>query len=116
MPSYSYSCLNCKTSFELFYSFKDYIQNPKCPCCKKKTTEREYIKDLKTLNSSIKKSDSELKTVGDLAKRNADRLSNDEKRHLHDKHNSYKENKVEEKPLPAGMSRMKKGTKTLWSK
>ncbi|NDC71856.1 MAG: zinc ribbon domain-containing protein [Sphingobacteriia bacterium] len=115
MPSYSYSCLNCKTSFELFYSFRDYTEKPKCPSCHKKTTEREYIKDLKTLNASVKKSDSELKTIGDLAQRNSERLSDDEKQHLYDKHNAYKEHK-EEKPLPSGMTRMKKGNKTIWPK
>ena len=72
-----------------------------------------YCKDVATQIASVKKSDSELKTIGDLANRNRDRLSNDEKTNLYDKHNSYKDTEPE-KPLPKGMTRMKKGTKTIW--
>jgi len=65
-------------------------------------------------NTSIKKTDSELSTIGDLANRNRDRLSDDEKIALHKKHNSYKD-AVSNKELPKGMSRMKKPSqKTKW--
>lgn len=113
MPTYSYSCENCSCDFELFFYIKDYIGQPKCPKCHEKQTCRRYIDDVLTQNTSVRKSDSELKTIGDLADRNRDRMSDDEKKSLHDKHNSYKETK-EETPLPNGMSRMKKGTKTIW--
>lgn len=113
MPTYSYFCDKCESEFELFFYIKDYIEQPQCIKCKSKKTHRSYIKDVSTLNASVKKSDSELKTIGDLANRNRDKMSSDQKAALYEKHNSYKENK-EEKPLPKGMTRMKKGTKTIW--
>lgn len=113
MPTYSYHCDACKHSFELFFSIKDYVSNPKCVSCGKKQTHRRYIDDVLTQTSSVKKSDSELKTIGDLAQRNSDKLSNDEKIHLYQKHNSYK---FEEstKDLPTGMQRVKKPPATKW--
>lgn len=114
MPTYSYFCDNCQLNFELFFYIKDYTDSPNCiHCNKKKHTHRHYIKDVITQNTSVKKSDSELRTIGDLANRNRDKLSEDQKTELYRKHNDYKEHK-EETPLPAGMSRMKKGTKTIW--
>jgi hypothetical protein len=99
----------------MFFYIKDYNDQPKCSYCNSKKTHRLYAQDILTLNSSVKKSDSELKTIGDLADRNRDKLSNDEKQSLYDKHNNYKE-KQSEKPLPQGMTRMKKGIKTIWPK
>lgn len=112
MPNYSYGCDNCNIIFELFFHIKDYNDSPKCLECGKKS-HRLYSLDVLTQSASVKKSDSELKTIGDLAKRNADRLSEDEKTYLHHKHNSYKETKSQ-KELPRGMSRMKKPPKTKW--
>lgn len=113
MPTYSYLCESCKSSFELFFYIKDYQEHPKCSVCGKTKTYRDY-NDLQTLNSSVKKSDSELKTLGDLANRNRDKLSSDEKAHLYQKHNDYKEQEST-KQLPTGMSRMKKPPKTKWT-
>lgn len=113
MPTYSYSCQKCHKNFELFFYIKDYIEQPKCTHCKNKNTYRLYIKDISTQSASIKKSDSELKTIGDLANRNRDKMSDDHKEHLYQKHNSYKET-PSDKPLPKGMTRMKKGKKTIW--
>ena len=112
MPTYSYRCDCCNTEFELFFYIKDYVENPKCIKCKKHS-HRLYVKDVITQNTSVKKSDSELKTIGDLANRNRDRMSDDQKAELHKQHNSYKE-QVPDKPLPKGMTRMKKGKKTIW--
>jgi putative FmdB family regulatory protein len=114
MPTYSYSCNNCGCNFELFFYIKDYNEYPSCPKCNKNNTHRDYSIDMLTLNSSVKKSDSELKTVGDLANRNRDRMSDDEKNALHIKHNSYKE-EPSEKPLPKGMTRLKKQNKIKWT-
>lgn len=114
MPTYSYQCDSCNQGFELFFYIKDYISNPKCINCNSSKTNRSYIKDVRTQVTSIKKGDSELKTLGDLAKRNSDRMSNDQKLDLYKKHNDYKENKIEEAPLPAGMSRIEKPEKTIW--
>ena len=116
MPTYSYSCNKCKTDFELFFSIKDYVERPKCSNCGSGSTNRLVAKDAATLNASVKKSDSELKTIGDLASRNRDRMSNDQKRDLSEKHNSYKKNKIETKHLPKGMKYIKKPPKPIWPK
>ena len=114
MPTYTYFCDKCSLDFELFFYIKDYTDNPKCCECGGYETHRHYIKDVSTQFSSVRKSDTELKTLGDLAKRNSDRMSDDEKTHLYKKHNDYKEHKIEEAPLPKGMSRIDKPEKTIW--
>ena len=115
MPTYSYSCDTCQNNFELFFTIKDYVANPKCIICQNQNTFRRYVDDILTQNCSIKKSDNELKTIGDLANRNRDKLSSDEKQNLYIQHNSYKET-PQDKPLPNGMSRMKKPGKQKWTK
>jgi hypothetical protein len=112
MPEYTYECNNCESIFSLVCSISEYKEHPKCDCGSKKTCRR-YVEDCLTINGNVKKSDSELKTVGDLANRNRDRMSEDQKRHLYHKHNSYKE-QVSDKALPKGMSRIKKPPKTIW--
>lgn len=107
MPTYTYLCEDCEQRFELFFYIKDYKPNPKCILCKSKNTCRSYYDDVTTIQSSVKKSNSELKTLGDLANRNRDKLSDDEKSHLFKKHNAYKEEESV-KELPKGMSRIKK--------
>lgn len=73
-----------------------------------------YREDLSTLNGSVRKADSELKTLGDLAMRNTERFSDDHKAHLHAKHNAYKET-PSNKPLPKGMTRIKKTKGVKWT-
>lgn len=114
MPTYSYFCNSCFQDFETFCNIKDYTGKAECPSCTSHRTTRKYREDVATLSSSVKKGDSELKTIGDLAQRNTERMSNDQKAELHDKHNSYKYQESEKK-LPAGMSRMKKPPKTQWT-
>ena len=97
MPTYSYLCENCNKEFELFFYIKDYIEQPSCIHCASDHTVRSYITDVMSQNASVKKSDSELKTIGDLANRNRDNMSEDHKKALFEKHNNYKENQ-EEKP------------------
>lgn len=109
MPEYTYECDKCKSSFSVICSISEYKEHPKCDCGSKKTN-RLYAEDCLTINGSVKKSDSELKTIGDLANRNRDKLSEDEKHHLYKKHNDYKEQK-ETKELPSGMSWMNKPKK-----
>jgi len=108
MPTYSYLCENCDYHFELFATISQYKEKPKCSKCNKRCV-RDYHSDLANQNIAIKKSDSELKTIGDLAKRNSERLSSDEKAYLSQKHNSYKSEGYTQ--LPTGMSRIKKGKK-----
>lgn len=114
MPTYSYICENCNNHFELFATFATYKERTSCPQCSSKKTYRDYVLDASTVNSSVKKSDSELKTVGDLANRNRDRLSEDEKSSLYKKHNSYRED-LPDNPLPKGMSRMNKSQHVKWT-
>jgi putative FmdB family regulatory protein len=87
MPTYTYSCEKCNHNFELFFYIKDYIPNPECIKCHSSDTIRLYVADVLTQSASVKKSDNELKTIGDLANRNRDRMSDDEKSALHKKHN-----------------------------
>lgn len=115
MPIYTFFCESCKEKYEIVCSISSYSSETNCTLCGSKQTHRLYVEDACTQSVSVRKSDSELKTVGDLAKRNTDRMSNDEKEHLRKKHNSYKENKID-KPLPKGMSRLNRPkTKTKWT-
>lgn len=113
MPNYSYYCSKCETIIEHFFYIKDYKETIKCDSCKSKC-KRSYDVDMTTINGSVKKSDSELKTLGDLANRNRDRLNDDQRASLHAKHNAYKEQEST-KELPSGMSRIKKSkNKIKW--
>lgn len=115
MPTYTYICNKCNNKFELFFNIADYLEHPKCKCGSQKTN-RSYEDDMTTISSSVKKADSELKTVGDLANRNRDRMSEDHKHSLYMKHNSYKEQESI-KDLPSGMSRIKKPKEKIkWTK
>lgn len=112
MPEYSYICENCSNRFSLFYTIQNYIEHPECSLCGTPSI-RDYQEDLTSLNMSVKKADSELKTVGDLAQRNTERMSEDQKAYLYKKHNDYKET-PSQKELPKGMTRIKKPAKTKW--
>lgn len=114
MPTYSYSCDKCNKDFELFFYIRDYNEHPQCIFCNSCKTSRSYIKDVITQNTSIKKADSELSTIGDIANRNRDRMSEDEKIALYNKHNSYKEESPKTE-LPKGMKRIKKQPKIKWT-
>lgn len=109
MPTYSFFCEGCKKKFELYLSLHQYDKFKKiCPCCNKdKKVIRLYSEDLLSLSTSIRKNDSELKTIGDLANRNRDKMSEDHKAHLSAKHNDYKEF-TQTKELPKGMSRIQR--------
>lgn len=112
MPTYTYLCNKCNKKFELFFYIKDYQPNPVCSLCSSKKTERSYADDVVSVQGSIIKHDSELKTIGDLANRNRDKMSKDQKQELYSKHNSYKDQPM--KPLPKGMTRVPKGPKIKW--
>lgn len=114
MPTYTFFCNNCSKEFELFFYIKDYTDKPRCSICQNKDTHRLYVRDVLTQNMSIKKADSELKTIGDLAQRNSERMSEDQKNTLYQKHNSYKDHKEETRPLPQGMNRPTKNPKIKW--
>lgn len=115
MPTYSFVCNKCQNIFELFYTFSAYdkAEFHQCDKCGSKDTERNYTEDALSINTSVIKADSELKTLGDLANRNRDKFSDDQKLDLHNKHNSYKE-EAPAQELPSGMTRMKKPPKPKW--
>jgi hypothetical protein len=114
MPEYSYRCDSCKKTFSLVCCIRDYNDIANCEKCGSPCS-RDYLEDLSTLNTSVKLGDNDLKTLGHLAQRNTERMSEDQKNELYRKHNSYKED-VSEKPLPKGMSRVKKPPKIKWTK
>lgn len=114
MPNYSYACDKCSKTFELFFYIRDYVEHPKCIYCNHNKTNRCFTLDVSTLSTSVKKSDSELRTLGDLANRNRDKMSEDQRNELYHKHNEYKD-KTEDTPLPKGMKRLKKSKKTKWT-
>lgn len=113
MPTYTYLCSTCNKKFELFSTIRDYNSSPKCLSCNSKKTYRSYSDDILSVQGSVIKNDSELKTLGDLANRNRDRMSSDQKQELYTKHNSYKEGPNKE--LPKGMNRVNKNKKTKWT-
>ena len=106
MPTYTYFCNRCGEPFEVISTISTYKEKEKCDTCKKYCA-RYYQQDMLTINGSVKKSDTELKTLGDLANRNRDRMTSDQKHHLDKKHNEYKDQELA-KELPRGMSRIKK--------
>lgn len=114
MPTYTYICNKCNYKFEEFYSIRNYIESPECKKCGKSCTSRSYGDDIVGISGCVKKHDSELKTIGDIANRNRDRMSDDQKQALNKKHNMYKDPQFD-KPLPKGMSRMKKQSKIKWT-
>jgi len=116
MPAYTFFCESCNKKYEVVSSIKDYHDRLPCDSCGSgKSVYRLYTEDAATLNTSVRKSDDELKTIGDLANRNRDRLSEDQKTQLYNKHNSYKDQESV-KELPKGMSRIKKPEKIKWIK
>lgn len=114
MPTYTYICDKCNQKFEIFLSFSDYNENQTCPLCQT-LSHRSYIDDFMECNGFVKLADSEIKTLGHLAHRNTEKMSNDQKQELFKKHNDYKYTEST-KPLPKGMSRIQKGQKTIWPK
>jgi putative FmdB family regulatory protein len=120
MPEYSFICDNCDESFSLFFSINEYSKQSSkkkisCPACNSTKVNRDLLTDFSTIAGSVKKGDSELKTIGDLANRNRDRMSDDQKSELYKKHNSYRESEPTN-PLPTGMTRIdtKNRKKTIW--
>lgn len=91
MAIYTFKCTNkkCKTVVESCQSIKDYQPLITCPTCKKDTLVRDYESDLPS--GSVKRGDHQI-TVGELAKRNTERFSEDYKEHLHNKNYAYREN------------------------
>ena len=113
MPTYTYKCPSCNKVFEILSSIKDYKDTVSCCGCDCKKASRCLTQDVQTLNGSVKLGDNELKTLGHLAQRNTERMSEDQKQAIWEKNNAYKET-PSEKPLPKGMSKLKKQSKVKW--
>lgn len=114
MPTYTYKCPSCNKVFEILSSIKDYQDTISCVECSCKKASRCLVQDVETLNGSVKLGDNELKTLGHLAQRNTERMSEDHKQSIWEKNNAYKET-PSDKPLPKGMSRLKKQPKVKWT-
>lgn len=113
MPTYTYQCSECSNVFELFSTISDYKDTVPCTNCSCKKSFRLLAEDALTLNGSVRLGDDEVKTLGHLAKRNTERMSEDEKQAIWAKNNAYKET-PSDKPLPKGMTRLKKQQKVKW--
>lgn len=114
MPIYTFQCIKCAHTFEILSSYNNYdSQKIKCPECNSKKVERQYQTDLQNMRGNVIKSDDEIK-IGDLANRNRDRMSDDQKANLYHKHNSYKDTAFQ-RPMPKGSTKIKKGFKTKWT-
>lgn len=93
MPTYDFSCEDCKHTFEEVMSMSAYCIPTKCPKCDKNTVIRIYTDPI----SNIIRGDHQI-TLGELAERNNERFSDDKKIALHKKHNEYRENPPELNP------------------
>lgn len=113
MPEYTYYCDECDCNFSILSNISSYQDKIECSKCGA-LSSRAYGIDLPTIQGSIKLGVSEIKTLGHLAQRNTETMSQDQKDELYRKHNSYKE-QVPEKPLPKGMKRLKKQQKVQWT-
>ena len=106
MPEYTYVCDACGRKIELFFTLSAYQETIDCICSPSEKMRRSYQDDLAGLTNAVVKTDDELNTIGDLANRNRDKLSKDEKSHLNKKHNDYKDDYSGFK-LPNGMTSMR---------
>jgi len=110
MPEYTFYCdkenNGCGHKFTIFMYMCEYSETQQCPQCHKvQPVKRSLSDDLAGMTHSVIKGDDQI-TLGQLAERNRDRLSDDEKAYLNYKHNEYK---FQPKPeLPKGMTRMRK--------
>ena len=103
MPTYEYHCKNCLKDFEVFQNIQDFCLINTCPICKQQTAVMRFTPQ----NCYVKLADSEIKTLGHLASRNSENKSSDEIASIKRKNMEYR-HKGPDKPLPPGMSRIKK--------
>jgi hypothetical protein len=116
MPEYTFVCDDCGCKFAEILSFAQYDQKKySCCSCDGNNLSRSYEDDCMNIGGMVRKSDSELKTLGHIADRNRDRMSEDHKEHLKYKYTEYKKHKPEE-VLPQGMSWTEKPEKVQWTK
>lgn len=96
MPTYSFHCETCNNDFDLFMTISAYQMPAECPECKANKIVRSYVPP----TGCVKKGDDEI-TVGHLAHRNTERMSEDRKESIYVKNNAYRENPPPfKKPAP----------------
>lgn len=104
MPTYDYQCDGCESIFEVKHGYHDEPEL-ECPDC----GSSSFTKLLNTPTIIYTPGDHEC-TVGTLAERNANRMSDDAKRHLLDKQKTKKK----EGKLPPGMKRVEPPKEKPW--
>lgn len=103
MPEYEYRCTKCGEHFEIICSMEDYELIDECPYCCTDSAVRVFS----TQPGFVKLAESEIKTLGHLAKRHSETMSDDKKASLKRKNTAYMR-EGPDKPLPPGMRRIKK--------
>jgi putative FmdB family regulatory protein len=103
MPNYTFYCTKCGV-YNVCQSIQEYTGKTKCPICRKKSQQRVYQEDMPAV--SIRLATSEIKQLGHLAERNSENMTMDETIERTKINTEYKHKK--NKPLPPGMSRIKK--------
>ena len=100
MPLYTYVCPKCG-QFEKYLSFANYTEKVKCECGK--LSHRDVLSDA---DSVFAIGDGAPRTLGALADKNRDKMSNDEIIALRKKHNPHIYGPKKELPKE-GMRRLK---------
>ena len=109
MPTYTYFCPECQSTFELSLLMCDYKDTQICTKCDYTQATRALGLDIQTLQGVVTASDGEIK-LGQLAERNSKRMSRDEKIDKCYEQNKYKYEGTD-KNLPDGMTRINKKDK-----
>lgn len=102
MPQYTFLCENCQAQFNISCYISDYdatTKGLKCPKCESVDVCRDYQTD-KISGGVVHQ------TLGMLAQKNSDRMSDEEKARINYEHNKYKFEEGNE--LPQGMKRIRK--------
>lgn len=101
MPSYTFKCDNCEYELDLICSMKEYDEETadlSCPECKSSDFYRDYFSDC--VVTAVR----EVKTLGQLAERNAKKYGKEKCQKMMEDFKTKKE--PSNKPLPEGITRV----------